>query len=72
MGLCVVHPRVPVPIISPYLHFLKLMFQFMGLWYILEYQYPTEMAVADLSCLSFRLVFSSSHLIKLDIDNSSP
>ena len=26
----------------------------MGLWYILEYQYPTEMAVADLSCLSFR------------------
>merc|ERR1712130_723039 len=27
---------------------------FMGLWYILEYQYPTEMAVADLSCLSFR------------------
>ena len=31
-------------------------FQFMGLWYILEYQYPTEMAVADLSCLSFRFV----------------
>ena len=26
----------------------------MGLWYILEYQYPREMAVADLSCLSFR------------------
>ena len=29
----------------------------MGLWYILEYQYPTEMAVADLSCLSFRFFF---------------
>ena len=28
----------------------------MGLWYILEYQYPTEMAVADLSCLSFRFL----------------
>ena len=28
--------------------------QFMGLWYILEYQYPKEMGLADLSCLSFR------------------
>merc|ERR1712183_896051 len=28
--------------------------QFMGLWYIPEYQYPKEMGLADLSCLSFR------------------
>ena len=42
----------------PYLQYqyskVNIIFQFMGLWYILEYQYPTEMAVADLSCLSFR------------------
>ena len=24
----------------------------MGLWYILEYQYPKEMGLADLSCLT--------------------
>ena len=26
----------------------------MGPWYILEYQYPHEMKMADLSCLMFR------------------
>ena len=28
--------------------------KFMGLWYILEYQYPKEMGLADLSCLTFK------------------
>jgi len=28
--------------------------RFMGPWYILEYQYPKEMKMADLSCLMFR------------------
>ena len=26
----------------------------MGPWYILEYQYPGEMKMADLSCLMFK------------------
>jgi len=28
--------------------------KFMGTWYILEYQYPREMEVTDLSCLKFK------------------
>ena len=26
----------------------------MGLWYILEYQYPKEMGLDNLSCLTFK------------------
>lgn len=37
--------------------------RFMGHWYILEYQYPREMALTDLSCLSFRFSESEDGIV---------